>query len=187
MNFKLLSKLVSDKLKDRGTYILALIVGTLINAYGQLLVPWFRNGLNPFEELADELQRNTGLTVFSIFLAYAFPFFVGTYSAVTTRYKNRRIESIADFPERKPDPVFRVSRDGKMVEVGAETQRMFERHGIETAQCILGDAVWDKVQADHQGDNRYTVRFDKENTDYLVTYTPTNEDQINIYMTRLPD
>jgi len=187
MDTRLVSSLIFDKFKDRGTYILALIVGTLINIYGQLLVPWLRNGQDPFEKLADEFHSNTGMTLFSIFLAYAFPFCVGTYSAVAMRYKNRRIESIADFPERKPDPVFRASKDGVLVEVGAETQRLFDRYQIATAQSILGDEVWARVIADRQGADRYTVRFDKEGSNYLVTYTPTNEDQINVYMTRLAD
>ena len=82
MEFRLTGRLIGDKLRDRTTYVLAAIVGTLINLYGQLLVPWFRGGANPFETFANHLQDSPGLTYFSIFLGYAFPFCVGIYSGV---------------------------------------------------------------------------------------------------------
>ncbi len=126
MDFRLIRRLIVDKLHDRTTYGVAAVVGTLISAYGHLLVPWIRSDVNPVTAFATEFGRTPFLTLFSVFLAYAFPFCVGIYSAVAVRYANRRIESIADFPDRKPDPVFRAARDGRLVEVGANTQRMFE-------------------------------------------------------------
>ena len=121
MQGQLITRLVADKLRDRTTYYVALVVGTLINGFGQLLVPWFRGDADPFVVFAAEWQMRPGLTLFSIFLAYAFPFCVGIYSAVAVRYKNRRLESIADFPERKPDPVFRATRSGPLVELDSES------------------------------------------------------------------
>ncbi|HSF96022.1 MAG TPA: hypothetical protein VLA52_13435 [Thermohalobaculum sp.] len=185
MDFHLIARLIRDKLRDRTTYVLALIVGTLINAYGQLLVPWFRTGADPFAQLAAEMQVRPGLTTFSIFLAFAFPFCVGIYSAVAARYKNRRVESIADFPERKPDPVFRARRDGALVEVGENTQRFFARYRIDCAQRILGDEAWEKICSDQLSGERIVVHFEAEGEKYLVTHAPTLNDQINIYMTRL--
>jgi hypothetical protein len=104
---RLVWRLVDNKVRDRGTYVVAAVVGTLINVYGQLLVPWFRGASDPLLAFMAEFHSRPGLTTFSIFIAYAFPFCVGIYSAVVARYRLRRIESVADFPDRKPDPVFR--------------------------------------------------------------------------------
>ena len=76
-------------------------------------------GREPVHGLCDRIRAHAVPDAVFGLLAYAFPFCVGIYSAVAVRYANRRIESIADFPERKPDPVFRAARDGRLVEVGA--------------------------------------------------------------------
>ncbi len=185
MDFQLIGRLIVDKLHDRTTYVLAAIVGTLINGYGQLLVPWFRSGNNPFTTFSAEFEARPFLTLFSIFLAFAFPFCVGIYSAVAARYKNRRVESIADFPERKPDPVFRVRRDGQVVEVGANTQAFFTNFQIDRAQQLLGDEVWAKITSDEDTGGRLVVYFEAEGENYLVAHAPTRNNEINIYMTRL--
>ena len=162
MDFRLIGRLIGDKLSDRTTYGLAAVVGALINVYGQLLVPWFRSNANPFSTFANELQHNPSLTLFSIFLAFAFPFCVGIYSAVASRYKNRRIESIADFPERKPDPVFRATKSGQLVEVGANTQKFFDRYEIDCAQKILGEVVWAEIISSEPADRRIEIYFEAE-------------------------
>ena len=186
MDLRLIGRLTVDKLHDRTTYVLALIVGTLINAYGQLLVPWFRSGDNPFTVFVDEFDVRPGLTLFSVFLAYAFPFCVGIYSAVAARYKNRRVESIADFPDKKPDPVFRARRDGALVEVGANTQKLFDKYAIDCAQKIIGEDIWSQIAvAKEEATSRVTVYFEAENVRYLVGYAPTKNDEINVYLTRL--
>ena len=181
----MITRYVIDKLRDRTTYILAAIVGTLINAYGQLLVPWFRTGANPLEQFIIEFVQRPKLTLFSVFLAFAFPFCVGIYSAVAARYKNRRLESIADFPERKPDPVFRAKKDGQLVEVGESTRKFFEKFNIESAQQIVGEEVWQHIISNDKSDERITVVFEAEGEKYLVAHAPTRNEQINIYMTRL--
>ncbi len=185
MDIRLILRLIMDKLHDRTTYILALVVGTLINAYGQLLVPWFRTGTDPLNQFTNELAQRPWLTLFSVFLAFAFPFCVGVYSAVAARYKNRRIDSIADFPERKPDPVFRVDQSGHFVEVGETTQICFDRFQIKSAQHILGEEAWDLIASKSESDKRIVINFEAEGEKYLVAHTPTRNDQINIYMTRL--
>ncbi len=185
MDFRLIGRLIVDKLHDRTTYVLAAIVGLLINGYGQLLVPWFRSGTNPFTAFATELDARPVLTLFSVFLAFAFPFCVGIYSAVAARYKNRRIESIADFPERKPDPVFRARKDGQLVEAGANTQKFFEKFQIHRAQQLLGDDVWGKITSDEGNEEQFFVCFEPEGENYLVAHAPTRNGEINIYMTRL--
>ena len=186
MDFRLIRRLVIGKIKDRSTYVVAAVVGTLINVYGQILVPWFRGLGNPFELFAVEFGERPGLVVFSIFLAYAFPVCVGVYSSVATRYKTRRFESVADFPDRKPDPVFRVARDGKIVELGAATQQLFDQYEVDSAQKILGEKIWAEIVAKEGPGNSGTVFFKAEGASYIVSHAPTNDDQINVYLTRLP-
>ena len=41
LKWQLIGVYTRQKLSERGTYILALIVGTFINAYAHFLVPWF--------------------------------------------------------------------------------------------------------------------------------------------------
>lgn len=183
---RLVLRLIWEKLQDRTTYGVALIVGTLINAYGQLLVPWFRGSVDPILTFVIEFELRPELTILSVFLAYAFPFCVGIYSAVAARYKNRRIESIADFPERKPDPVFRANRSGRLVEVGANTKALFDRYKIDCAQKILGEELWFKIISGASTDERPRVYFEAEGVEYMVAHARTGDDQINIYMTRLP-
>jgi hypothetical protein len=186
MDFRLIRRLVIGKIKDRSTYVVAAVVGTLINLYGQVLVPWLRGLGNPFELLGVEFSDRPGLAILSIFLAYAFPVGVGIYSSVATRYKTRRFESVADFPDRKPDPVFRVARDGKIVELGAATQELFDQYQIDTAQKILGEQIWADIVATEGSGNSGTVFFKAEGASYIVSHAPTNDDQINVYLTRLP-
>jgi hypothetical protein len=187
MDFRLIQRLISDKLRDRSTYVVAAVVGTLISAYGQLLVPWIRSGADPFAAFAAEFERTPILTSLSVFLAYAFPFCVGIYSAVVARYKNRRLESIADFPERKPDPVFRASRDGQLVEVGATTQVLFDKYQVDSAQKILGEEIWDQIVSVQPSKGSTKVFFEAEHAEYLVSHAPTDDDLINVYLTRLTD
>jgi len=185
MDFRLIRRLIVDKLHDRTTYGVAAVVGTLISGYGHLLVPWIRSDVNPFTAFATEFGRTPLLTLFSVFLAYAFPFCVGIYSAVVARYKNRRIESIADFPERKPDPVLRAARDGRLVEVGASTQRMFDKYRIDSAQQILGETIWADIVSDRPVDGQVRILFEAEGAEYLVAHAPTEDGAINVYLTRL--
>ena len=186
MDYRHLQRLVGEKFRDQSTYIVALIVGTLINAYGQLLVPWFRGAADPFVALAAEFDLNPGLALFSIFLAYAFPLCVGVYASVATRYKGRRFESVADFPDRKPDPVFRATPDGRIVEVGATTRALFEQYEIDSAQTILGDDLWQEIVSKRASTCGRNIYFDPEGASYALSHAPTNNEEINIYLTRLP-
>ena len=186
MDVRLIRRLIWDKFHDRSTYVLAAVVGTLINLYGQLLVPWFRGDGDPFFIFYLEFYKQPSLTIFSVFVGYAFPFCVGIYSSVATRYKNRRMESIADFPERKPDPVFRAARDGQLVEVGAATRRFFEKHRIDCAQKILGRETWEEIVSGERAEIGTTIYFAAEDVNFLVAHAPTANDEINIYLSRLP-
>lgn len=184
MDFGLIGRLIADKLRDRTTYVVALVVGTLISAYGHLLVPWIRHS-DPFVNLSAELEERPLMMAVSLFLAYAFPMCVGIYSTVAARYKNRRIESIADFPERKPDPVFRATESGQLVEVGARTQEFFQKYAVDRAQTIVGEDAWDMIVTD-KAERVVQVYFEPENMQYLVSHSRTAKDELNVYLTRLP-
>lgn len=186
MDLRLILRLVREKLQDGGTYIVAAVVGTLINGYGQLLVPWFRGITDPVGALVSEFSIRPTLTVVSIFLAFAFPLCVGLYSSVATRYKNRRFESLADFPDRKPDPVFRVLKNGRIIEAGATTRVLLDMHDVDFAQRILGENAWAEILSQEESGGGSKVYFEAEGAHYMVYHAPTADDQINIYLTRLP-
>ena len=185
MDFKLIRRLIFVKLREKNTYVLAGIVGLLINFYGQILVPWFRGIENPSSVLMGHFETHPGLTICSVFLAFAFPLCVGVYSAVTARYKIRRIESVAEFPDAKPDPVFRVTPAGQFLEIGTTTQAFFEQYKIQNAQGILGKDVWEKIKSGMASDSIGEFQFEPEGTSYIVKYTPTRDKNYNIYLTRL--
>lgn len=185
MQIDLIGRLIKEKLQDRHTYIVALVVGILINLYGQLLVPWLRGASNPFVVLGQELHQRPALTLFSIFLGFAFPLCVGVYSSVRTRYKSRRVESIADFPERKPDPVFRATRSGEVIEAGATTIEYFDKYKISRAQNLLGNELWDDIVTGSLQDKEPKVYFEAEGCHYLVRHARTPKGEFNVYLTRL--
>ena len=180
-------QLVREKLRDPEVYVVAGIVGTMINAYGQILVPWLRGVTDPLAAYAAQLHGNPNLFIASTVLAYCFPFAVGVFMSVLTRYKSRRIESVADFPDRKPDPVFRATADGSLIEYGPTTRELLDKYGIRCAQEILGEKVWQQIKAAAKAEIiRTKVHFEPEGVDYLVTHSADNEDEdVNIYMTRL--
>jgi len=185
MDFGLIRRLTWDKVNERATYTLALFVGTLINVYGQIVVPWMRGAQDPLAVLPQEFGDRPVLTGLSVLLGYVFPFCVGTYSSVATRYKNRRVESIADFPERKPDPVFRAAKSGRLVEIGATTQVMFDQHRIASAQDMVGEAMWAEIVNRAGPGSGLRVHFTPENTWYIISHAPTPNDEINVYLTRI--
>ena len=185
MEFRFLARLINEKLHDRTTYTLAAVVGSLINGYGQLLVPWIRSNLNPFESFLIEISTRPVWTILSIFLAFAFPFCVGIYSAVASRYKSRRMESLACFPDQKPDPVFRAKKDGQFVEVGANTQKFFSRFNVYSAQGILGEDIWARIISGEQSGSNFVTDFDADGNKYVVVHASTEDDEVNVYMTRV--
>ncbi len=171
-------------------WITSIVVGSFINLYGQLLVPWLR-GTDPVEAFTTELANAPGVTALSIGMCYLFPLAVGLFSSVSTRYALRQNESLAAFPDRKPDPVFRADPDGQIVEAGETTQDLFSAHTIKRAADILGADVWSAVlSADRSGaqvDGGVTVHFKPEDQWYLVSHSPAADGHINIYLTGVTD
>ncbi len=186
MDYRLLFRLIGERLADRTTWVLAFVVGTLINLYGQLLVPWFRGSFDPVTDFIIEYEIRPALTVFSVFLAYAFPVFVGIYSAVTARYKNRRMESVAKLPDSCPNPVFRAESSGRIAEAGSDTRRFLEKYGVQYAQNILGEELWARIASNQPMADRPTIYFEPHQAAYVVAHAPSENQEINVYLARLP-
>jgi hypothetical protein len=187
MNIRLISTFVGARFRDPSTYILALIVGSIINLYGQILLPWFRGSFNPPSDLLIEFEIRPAITILSVFLGFLFPFCVGLYSAVTMRYKNRRSEAIARLPNNCPDPMFSTDHDSLIVDAGASTRDFLERYGIDNAKQILGDSLWDQIASGEPMEDRPIVFFEPDQSNYAVSYHSTEFNTINIYLVRLPE
>ena len=186
MNIRLISIFVGAKLRDRSTYILALIVGLIINLYGQILLPWFRGSFDPPSDLLIEFEIRPAITILSILLGFLFPFCVGLYSAVTMRYNNRKTEAIARLPDYCPDPMFSASYDSLIVDANASTRAFMERYGIDNAKQILGDSLWGHIVSGEPMEDRPIVFFEPAQSNYAVSYCSSEFDTINIYLVRLP-
>jgi len=83
-----LRKHLFDRLTNRNTYVVTLVVGTLINGYGQLLVPYMRGDQQPLARIGLEWERHPSVLALSIALGYCFPLVVGVLSAVMTRLED---------------------------------------------------------------------------------------------------
>lgn len=181
----LIAQFVADRLRRRSAYVVPLIVGTLINLYGHLLVPWFRGVAAPLDAVRIEAAERPGVLVLSVVIAYVFPFLVSLYAGVSERYRNRRSESIADFPECNPDPVFRVSGSGQIVEAGARTKLFLDEASVDTAAELIGEQAWQVVSSSPATSETLFVELPDDGQRYLVRWQATANDMINIYLTRL--
>lgn len=183
----LIARFTADKLRQASTYWLALVVGTFINGYGHLLVPYLRGQQGVLQTFLEAIEATPGLVLLSIILAYCFPLCVGVYSSVATRYMNRFHESRARFPDCKPDPVFRAATDGTIVDAGERTLAVFREHRIGTAQQVIGETLWNELVARQvAGDTlpletRVHVRaYDQW---YFVGHSDCGDGGVNVYLT----
>ena len=122
-----------------------------------------------------------------MFIAFLFPFTVGLISGVATRYVQRHVEVHATFPDAKPDPVFRVDQEGRVVRMGARTRTIFEDRTV-TAPRVLGDQVWREVLKAHAAGTNVgldtVVHYEPIDSWFLVAHS-AGEDRkfINLYLT----
>ena len=188
MNWSLILFYVIEKVADPSLFLLALVVGTVINLYGQILVPWLR-GLSPVAALCLEHKERPLLLYLSIFIAFFFPFTVGMVSGVATRYMQRHVEAHATFPDAKPDPVFRVDLDGNVKRMGARTRSLFANRTV-TAPQILGDQVWQEVLKEHEAGTSIEldriIYCDLIDSWFLVAHSSGKDRQsVNLYLTHI--
>ena len=99
MKSRLILRLIGEKLRDRGTYVLAFVVGSIINIYGQFLLPWFRGSFDPATDFLIEFEIRPDITIISVAMGYAFPLCVSIYTAVAVRYKSRATSAVTSLPE----------------------------------------------------------------------------------------
>lgn len=184
-------RLIMARLKDPSTYMLAVIVGTIINLYGQILVPILRGNAHPLVTITREFETNGNVFITSVAIAYIFPIFVGVFSSVRAQYKLRHAVIKAEFPDKKPDPVFRTLPDseGRIIVAGAVTEEFLGKHGFRNASDILGEGVWNSIlDASRKGLSSKTAAkvFVKDcNEEFLVSHSPANDGAVNVYLTRL--
>ena len=146
-------------------YLVSLVVGIIINLYGQVLVPWLRK-THPLLALRREYDERRALLAVSVFIGFAFPFIVSLFSGAYAHYEQRHVAARATFPDEKPDPVFRVDLDGRVVRMSARTRQLFGPHEV-TASSVLGPALWKEILTAHRAGR--TI-----GTDRVIHYAPTN-------------
>ena len=186
---RMISKYAMDKLRDPSTYKVAFTVGTLINLFGHFLVPTMRGRDEIWSNFVSELTDHPVLGVCSIAIAYLFPVLVQLHAAVDTRIKGRAIELLAEFPNTKPDPVFRAAPDGQITGAGLNTQTILNKYALKKAQDILGDALWDDILALQSKGERLpretSVHVSPLRESFLVAHAPSSAGSVNVYLTAI--
>ena len=177
---------VGEKLRQPNTYVISFVVGSLLNVYGHMLVPWLRGQDQLLSRFAEEFLRFPFLVSLSIAIAYMFPLLVGLYSSVSTRYAYRDFERRAQFPDSKPDPVFKANSDGQLLDMGATTQVFFSDHGIKTANQFLGDELWARLASGGSGalPAGSIVYCDSVESWYVISYCHLEDESINVYVSQ---
>ena len=172
-----------QQLRSRDTLLTTLVVGTLVNLYGQVLVPLLRGMGDALAELSRNLTEVPLLAFVSIALGYTFPWLVSAYAGARARVDIEAAASLAQFPDLKPDPVFRAREDGTVDEAGAQTRVIFDRHRVERAQEILGAELWARIADAIAGDGLLpapeTVYFAPADKWYAVAAS-------NVYLAAVP-
>ena len=184
---RLVSKYAVEKLRDPSTYKVAFTVGTLISLFGHFLVPYLRGQTEVLSLFMNELNSRPILAAISIAIAYVFPVIVQVHSAVRSRMSGRLAELRAAFPDSKPDPVFRAAPDGHISDAGANTRVLLNRHGLNTAQEVLGTELWQQVLEHQRAGRRLArgthVRIDALGDTYYVAHSPAADGAVNLYLT----
>jgi HD-GYP domain-containing protein (c-di-GMP phosphodiesterase class II) len=94
-------------------YILALVVGVIINIFQQ----------SP---------------VFSSFVPYIIPFTVQVLSKSGVKFKSRKKEILLQLPDKRVDPAFIMDEDGNILESTGLTQKLFIDNNIKTIYKFFG-------------------------------------------------
>jgi len=72
-------------LREARAWRVAVVVGSLINVYGQLLVPWLNGQAHPLRAFTGRASAHPGTMGLSLLLGYLFPLGVSVYSAAAAR------------------------------------------------------------------------------------------------------
>lgn len=184
---KVVSRYAIDKLRDPATYRVAFTVGTFINLFGHFLVPFLRGREDLWANFVSELIEQPVLGACSIAIAFLFPIIVQTHSAVATRIKGRATELLAEFPNAKPDPVFRAAPDGRIIGAGSKTQSILQKHAFTKAQDLIGGVLWENIlelqREGRQLPRETSVHVNPLHESFFVTHAPSAAGSVNIYLT----
>jgi hypothetical protein len=184
---RLIRKYAIEKLRDPATYRVAFTVGTLINGYGHFLVPYMRGRPDVLQRFMGELEAAPHLVILSIVIAYLFPIIVQVHSAVRSRVRTHATELRAEFPNNKPDPVFRAAPDGRIIDAGAATRELLQKHSLTHAQVLLGQEIWGQIVYLQHGGERLpletTVHVGALERWYVVGHAPSASGGVNVYLT----
>ena len=182
-------KVFIEQLRREDTVWTVLIVGTLINIYGQVLVPVARGSSGIFTEFRRNFEQAPLVALSTVVLGYLFPLLVSSLTGARTRIEIRTVASLAQFPELKPDPVFRADDSGAVIEAGARTRVLFERHHVRTAQDILGEDAWGRIVSEVGREGVLTtpeaIYFAPAGRWYAAAASAAPEG-INVYLAAIP-
>jgi len=184
-------RLIINRLKSVDTYVVAFVIGAIINLYGQIIVPLLRGDPAPLTTVANEYHTTPLLFIASALIAFLFPFFVGIFSSVRAEYKLRHAVSKSTFPDDKPDPVFRAKADsdGHITLAGRKTEVFLTENAFKTAPDVFGQDVWQSILSLSKETvsefSTIQAPIDACNEDFLISYSRIKDGMINLYMTRI--
>lgn len=182
----LYARRLADHCRQRqGILVVALIVGTVINLYGQVLVPAMRGVDRPLADFVATFERHPGVTLLSLLLAYLFPLAVGVYSSARARRPAESALALADFTNRKPDSVFRVGRDGRILSVGTGSRRILAEHCVEHAGQLVGKPLWDRIVAGSEPTCGIHILSPLDGRAYTVSHAAGPDGCVDLYLAPL--
>ena len=95
----------------------------------------------------------------------------------------------AEFPNRKPDPVFRAAPDGRIIDAGASTKALLSRHELTTAQQLLGDSLWQRILKLQRSGERLPretfAHVEALEESFIVGHAPSADGAVNVYLTAI--
>ena len=78
-------RLFLQQLGKRGTLVTAAVVGTVINMYGQMVVPCLRGSGSAIDDLRRNFEDAPFLAIISIALGYTFPWLVSAFASARAK------------------------------------------------------------------------------------------------------
>ena len=75
-----------EALRQPRIYWVALVIGTVINLYGQIIVPYTRGTENVWGSFLGEIEQYPLISACSLAIAYLFPLLVSVFQTVAMRY-----------------------------------------------------------------------------------------------------
>lgn len=115
-------------------------------------------------------------------------FFTALINDVTSRKEaEEQIVKLAKFPEENPNPVLRVSADGKIIYHNNASRKILQ-HWHCTGDDLVPDAYWQHIRQALDSNRPLRVETDCGNTVYSLTCAPVVESEcVNLYALDITD